>query len=107
MADRTVSVKLTADISDYVAKMNAAGKSTRDLEQADRNLKSAHDAAEDAAGRARVSEENLSSVRANAKSTTTQLAAAEEQHDSNLRKLDSSLRDVTKAEGDYQAALKK
>lgn len=107
MADRTVSVKLTADISDYVAKMQAAGKSTRDLEQADRNLKSAHDAAEDAAGRARVSEENLSAVRANSKSTTTQLAAAEEQHDANLRKLDSSIRNVTKAESDYQAALKK
>lgn len=107
MADRTVSVKLTADVADYIAKMTAAGKSTRDLEQADRNLKNAHDAAENAAGKARVSEENLASVRSDSKATTVQLAQAEEQHDANLRKLDSSIRDVTKAEGDYQIALRR
>jgi hypothetical protein len=107
MADRTVSVKLTANVADYIAAMAAAGRSTRDLEKADRDLKAAHDSAENAAGNARVSEAKLAEVRSNSKSTVSQLAAAEEQHDANLRKLDSSLRNVTVAEKNYDDALKR
>ncbi|WP_409186728.1 hypothetical protein F9C11_21805 [Amycolatopsis sp. VS8301801F10] len=90
MADRTVSVKLRADIADYAAKMQAAGKSTRELEAAGRDLRKAIDEEADAAGRARVSEARLAEVRNNSKSTVTQLAAAEEEHASNLRKVEAA-----------------
>lgn len=107
MADRTVSVKLTADIAEYVAKLKAAGKSTRDLEQANRDLQAANDAAEDAAGRARVSEAKLDQTRKSSNASVSQLAAAEEEHSSNLRKLDSALSKATDAEGRFQEAVRR
>ncbi|MFB9926326.1 hypothetical protein ACFORO_42465 [Amycolatopsis halotolerans] len=107
MTDRTVKVILDAEIAKYFAKMKEAGKVTRDLEKAERDLKNSIDAAEDAAGRARVSEAKLAEVRNNSKATVAQLAAAEEDHNTNLRKLDAALENSTQAEKRFQEALRK
>lgn len=107
MADRTVSVKLRADIADYVAKMRDAGNSTRDLEAAGRELRKALDDEADAAGRARVSEAKLTEVRANSKATVAQLAAAEEEHSASLRKVEAASLRTQEATARYTAAQKK
>ncbi|WP_037355404.1 hypothetical protein [Amycolatopsis orientalis] len=107
MTDRTVKVILDAEIAKYFAKMKEAGKVTRDVEKAERDLKNSLDAAEDAAGRARVSEAKLAEVRNNSKATVAQLAQAEEEHNSNLRKLDAAIDHATQAEQRFQEALRK
>ncbi|SFO59631.1 hypothetical protein [Amycolatopsis rubida] len=90
MADRTVSVKLRADIADYAAKMQAAGKSTRELEAAGRDLRKAIDEEAAAAGRAKVSEAKLAEVRKASTASAAQLTAAEEEHAANLLKVEDA-----------------
>ncbi|MFF4600551.1 hypothetical protein [Amycolatopsis sp. NPDC001319] len=107
MADRTVSVKLRADIADYAAKMRDAGKLTRDLESAGRDLRKALDDEADAADRVKVSEAKLDEVRKNSKSTVAQLAAAEAEHASNLRKSEAAVLRTKEATQQYAAAQKK
>lgn len=107
MADRTVSVKLRADIADYAAKMRDAGKLTRDLESAGRDLRKALDDEAEAAGKVRVAEANLEEVRKNSKSTVAQLAAAEESHASSVRKSEAAVLRTKEATEQYAAAQKK
>lgn len=107
MNNRTVSVELRANIADYVAKMNTAGKSSRELEAAGRDLRKALIEEEDAAGRARVSETKLAEARKNSKTTVSQLAAAEEDHAANLRKVETAMARTTEATTQYAAAQKK
>ncbi|GAB3376203.1 hypothetical protein [Amycolatopsis echigonensis] len=90
MADRTVSVALRLQIADYVANARLAGKSTRDLEAAGRDLRKALDEEDDALGRVRVSEAKLEEIRKSGKASVAQLAAAEEEHTSNLRKAEAA-----------------
>ncbi|WP_156096156.1 hypothetical protein [Amycolatopsis jejuensis] len=86
--------------------MQTAGKSTRDLEAAGRDLRKALDEEDDAAGRARVSEAKLAEVRKNAKATVAQLAAAEEDHASNLRKVEAASIRTKEATERYAKAQK-
>lgn len=79
MADRTVSVKLRADVAQYMASMRAAGGVTQDLDKAARELRKAHDAEAGAAGNVRVAEAKLNELRSDSKTKVSQLAAAEEQ----------------------------
>ncbi|OQO89935.1 hypothetical protein B1813_19030 [Saccharomonospora piscinae] len=79
MAERTVSVKLKAEIAQYVASMRAAGRATSDLEKASLQVQAAFSAEQDAAGRVRVAETRLNQVRSNSRSSALQLAQAEEQ----------------------------
>jgi len=79
MADRTVNVKLKADVAQYMAAMRAAGSATGDLDKAARDLRKAHDEEADAAGNVRVAEARLNELRADSKTKVSQLAAAEEQ----------------------------
>jgi hypothetical protein len=90
MADRTVSVKLTADVAGYMASMRSAGMATRDLEKAARDVRKAHDEEADAAGAVRVAEAQLANVRADSKAKTSQLASAEEKLASSYRRLESA-----------------
>jgi len=79
VADRTVNVKLKADVAQYMAAMRAAGSATGDLDKAARELRRAHDEEADAAGNVRVAESRLNELRADSKTKVSQLAAAEEQ----------------------------
>lgn len=79
MAERVVSVKLKADIAQYVTSMRTAGRATSDLEKANLRVQSAFSDVEDAAGKVRVAELRLEEVRKNSKATASQLAQAEEQ----------------------------
>ncbi|WP_326565072.1 hypothetical protein VSH64_24840 [Amycolatopsis rhabdoformis] len=106
MADRSVSVKLLADVAQYIAKMQAAGKSTRDLESAGRDLRKALDDEADAEGRVRVASEKLNEVRNNGKASVAQLAAAEEDHASSLRKLEAAQLRTKDATDKFAAAQK-
>ncbi|MBX6360095.1 MAG: hypothetical protein IRZ03_08450 [Acidobacterium ailaaui] len=78
MADRTVSVKLKADVASYMASMRSASAATRDLETAAREVRKAHDEEANAAGAVRVAEAQLAEVRSKASSKTSELVAAEE-----------------------------
>lgn len=78
MADRTVSVKLRAEVSEYMANMRAAGKATSDLERASKQLQVAFDNEEDAAGKVRVAQAKLNDVQKKGKATSAQLATAQE-----------------------------
>lgn len=78
MAERVVSVKLKADIAQYVASMRTAGRATSDLEKSSLRVQEAFSAEEDAAGRVRVAEVRLAEVRKNSKASAAQLAQAEE-----------------------------
>lgn len=78
MTERTVNVKLTMDVAQYLASERAATAGTRDLNKAARDLRKALNDEEDAAGRVRVAEERLNEVRKTGKASATQLASAEE-----------------------------
>lgn len=79
MAERVVSVKLKADIAQYVASMRTAGRATSDLEKANLRVQGAFSDVEDTAGKVRVAELRLEEVRKNSRATASQLAQAEEQ----------------------------
>ena len=94
MADRTVSVKLKADVASYMASMRSAGTATRDLEKAARDVRKAHDEEADAAGAVRVAEAQLAEIRANSKAKASQLAAAEEKLSTAQRRLANAQENV-------------
>lgn len=78
MADRTVSVRLRAEASQYMSTMRAAGKATDDLEKANRNLTRALDREEDAAGSLRVALERMIALEKEGKRGTLEYARARE-----------------------------
>lgn len=104
MAERTVSVKLKADIADYVAKFGAAGAATRNLEKAGRDLRSALDDQEKAAGRVRVAQAELTTLREKGKASVAQLAAAEEKLADSHRGLESAQVRVRESTAAWQKA---
>jgi hypothetical protein len=79
MADRTVNVKLKADVAQYMAAMRSAGTATGDLDKAARDLRKAHNDEEAAAGAVATAEARLSEIRADGKAKASQLAAAQDQ----------------------------
>jgi hypothetical protein len=79
MTDRTVSVKLKAEVAAYVASMRTAGRATTDLEKASLKVAAAFSDEEDAAGRVRVAQLKLNELLESGKAKASQLAAAEEQ----------------------------
>lgn len=78
MAERTVSVKLKADVAAYMAEMRAAGRATSDLEKVSRELRTALRDEEDAAGRVKVAQAALNDLQNSGKASAAQLAQAEE-----------------------------
>lgn len=104
MTDRTVSVKLLADVAQYMASMRAAGSSTNDLEKAARDVRKAHADQADAAGKAAVAEAKLSDVQADGKAKAGQLAAAQEQVAKAHRDLAAATDNATESEGRFRKA---
>lgn len=106
MAERTVSVKLKADVAEYMAGMRAAGAATKDLEKAARDVRKAHADEEDAAGRVRVAEAKLAELRKNDKITVAQFAKAEEDLAKAQRELSLAHDRTTQATARFQKAQK-
>jgi hypothetical protein len=106
MADRTVNVKLKADVAQYMAAMRNAGGATREIEAAARDVRKAHDEEADAAGRVRVAEANLAKVRASSKTTTEQLVTAEESLATAHRRHETATDRVTVATQRFEQAQK-
>ncbi len=98
MADRTVSVKLRADVAEYMAGMKAAGQSTREVEKAARDVRKAHNDEADAAGAVRVAEAQLTELRDKSTTKTSQLAAAEERLAKSSRSLEDARTKTAAAE---------
>jgi hypothetical protein len=101
MADRTVSVKLKADVASYMASMRAAGAATHDLEKAARDVRKAHDEEADAAGAVRVAEAQLAELRGKSTTKTSQLAAAEERLAKSYRTLEAARNKTASAEQSF------
>lgn len=106
MAERTVSVKLKADVAQYMASMRAAGRATSDLEKAGLDLKVALNNEEDAVGRVRVASARLEELRKSGKASVAQLAQAEEQLASAHRNVEVAQDRVIAATKRYEAAQK-
>lgn len=107
MAERTVSVKLKADVAAYMASMRAAGRATGDLEKVSRELRTALRDEEDAAGRVRVAQAKLDEVRKNAKTSVSQLAKAEEDLANAHRKLEAAQERSAAAQQKFAQAQEK
>jgi hypothetical protein len=78
MAERTVSVRLKADVAAYMASMRAAGTATQALEKASRDVRTAYNNEADAAGKLRIAQTRLSELRNGEKASALELAKAEE-----------------------------
>ncbi|MFI6302177.1 hypothetical protein ACIBCH_09920 [Amycolatopsis thailandensis] len=106
MADRSVNVKLKADVAQYMAAMRAAGGATREIEAAAREVRKAHDEEADAAGRVRLAEAQLAKLRADSKTTTFQLVQAEEQLAAAHRRHETAVERTTVATARFEQAQK-
>ena len=78
MADRSISVRLRADVSQYMANIRRAGLATSELERDTLNVERAFRDLEDAEDRVRAAQARLTEVQKSGRASASQLAQAQE-----------------------------